>query len=118
MRLALPSNNRLAVDGQIYGCIAQRIGLALSEDFEDIKKHSTMIGAGFPYIKSIPDDMEIEYFENNLREHGPFGASGAGEGPMVNPHMAVINAIKDACGARIYRLPATPDRVLEALKAI
>ena len=111
-------NNRLAVDGQIYGCIAQGIGLALSEDFEDIKKHSTMIGAGFPYIESIPDSMEIEYFENNLREHGPFGASGAGEGPMVNPHMAVINAIRDACGARIYRLPATPERVLEAMKAI
>jgi len=111
-------NNRLAVDGQIYGCIAQGIGLALSEDFEDIKKHSTMIGAGFPYIESIPDDMEIEYFENNLREHGPFGASGAGEGPMVNPHMSVINAIRDACGARIYRLPATPERVLEALKAV
>ena len=110
-------NNRLAVDGQIYGCIAQGIGLALSEDFEDVKKHSTMIGAGFPYIESVPDDMEIEYFEDNLREHGPFGASGAGEGPMVNPHMAVINAIRNACGARIYRLPATPERVLEALKA-
>lgn len=109
-------NNRLAVDGQIYGCIAQGIGLALSEDFEDIKKHSTMIGGGFPYIESIPDDMEIEYFENNLREHGPFGASGAGEGPMVNPHMSVINAIHDACGARIYRLPATPERVLEAIR--
>ncbi|WP_027185939.1 molybdopterin-dependent aldehyde oxidoreductase [Desulfovibrio inopinatus] len=110
-------NNYLTVDGQIYGCIAQGIGLALSEDFEDIEKHSTMIGGGFPYIESIPDDMEITYFENNLREHGPFGASGAGEGPMVNPHMAVINAIRDACGARIYRLPATPDRVLEALRA-
>jgi aldehyde oxidoreductase len=111
-------NNQLAVDGQIYGCIAQGIGLALSEDFEDIKKHSTMIGAGFPYIESIPDDMEIEYFENNLRPHGPFGASGAGEGPMVNPHMSVINAIRNACGARIYRLPAIPERVLEALNEV
>ena len=56
-------NNRLVVDGQIYGGLAQGIGLALSEDFEDIKKHSTMLGAGFPYIKQIPDDMELIYVE-------------------------------------------------------
>ncbi len=111
-------NNRSAVDGQIYGCIAQGIGLALSEDFEDIKKHSTMIGAGFPYIENVPDNMDIEYLEDNPRKNGPFGASGAGEGPMVNPHMAVINAVRNACGARICRLPATPDRVLEALQNV
>ena len=35
-------NNRLVVDGQIYGGVAQGIGLALSEDFEDLKKHTTL----------------------------------------------------------------------------
>ncbi len=108
-------NNFLATDGQIYGCMAQGIGLALTEDFEDIKKHSTMAGAGFPYIESIPDDMEIVYFENHPRENGPFGASGSGEGPMVSPHVAVLNGIRNACGARIYTLPAKPEKVLEAL---
>jgi hypothetical protein len=47
-------NNRLVTDGQLYGGMAQGIGLALTEDFEDIKKHSTLVGAGFPYIKQIP----------------------------------------------------------------
>ncbi len=47
-------NNRLIVDGQNMGGMAQGIGLALTEDFEDIEKHSTMPGAGFPYIKDIP----------------------------------------------------------------
>ena len=40
--------NRLLTDGQLYGGIAQGIGLALTEDYEDIKKHSTMAGAGIP----------------------------------------------------------------------
>ncbi len=35
--------NRWSVDGQIYGGMAQGIGLALTEDFEDIKKHTTML---------------------------------------------------------------------------
>ena len=57
-------NNKLVVDGQIYGGVAQGIGLALSEDFEDIEKHSTMLGAGIPYAKDIPDKFDIIYFEN------------------------------------------------------
>ncbi len=69
--------NKLVVDGQLYGGMAQAIGLALTEDFEDIKKHSTLVGAGFPYIKQIPDDMEIIYVESP-RPDGPFGASGVG----------------------------------------
>ncbi|MGE4469655.1 MAG: molybdopterin-dependent aldehyde oxidoreductase [Desulfovibrio sp.] len=109
-------NNYLVVDGQIYGGVAQGIGLALSEDYEDIKKHSTMVGAGFPYIKQIPDDMEIIYVETP-RPDGPFGASGVGEMPLSAPHAAVINAIYNACGVRIRELPAKPDKVLAGLKA-
>jgi aldehyde oxidoreductase len=109
-------NNFLVVDGQIYGGMAQAIGLALYEDYEDIKKHSTMVGAGFPYIKQIPDDMEIIYVESP-RPAGPFGASGVGEIPLCGPHPAIINAIYNACGARIRQLPAYPEKVLAALKA-
>ncbi|SKA84734.1 aldehyde oxidoreductase [Paucidesulfovibrio gracilis DSM 16080] len=109
-------NNYLVVDGQIYGGVAQGIGLALSEDYEDIKKHSTMVGAGFPYIKQIPDDMEIIYVETP-RPDGPFGASGVGEMPLTAPHAAVINAIYNACGVRIRQLPAKPEKVLAGLNA-
>ena len=107
-------NNRLVVDGQNYGGIAQGIGLALTEDFEDIEKHSTMPGAGFPYIKDIPDDIELIYFEEH-REDGPHGAAGIGELPLTSPHASIINAIYNACGARITRLPALPEKVLAAL---
>ncbi|WP_029897741.1 molybdopterin-dependent aldehyde oxidoreductase [Desulfohalovibrio reitneri] len=107
-------NNRLVVDGQNYGGLAQGVGLALSEDFEDIKKHSTLTGAGFPYIKQIPDDMELLYVETP-RKDGPTGASGVGELPLTVPHASIINAIADACGARVRELPARPEKVLAAM---
>ncbi len=107
-------NNRLTVDGQIYGGVAQGIGLALTEDYEDIKRHSTLAGAGFPYIKQIPDNLEIMYIETP-RERGPFGAAGVGEMPLTSPHAAIINAIYSACGARVRDLPARPEKVLAAM---
>ncbi len=109
-------NNRLVTDGQIYGGMAQGIGLALSEDFEDIKKHSTLVGAGFPYAKNITDKMEIVYFENYPREFGPFGAAGVGELPLTSPHAAIGNAIYNACGVRVHRLPALPEKILAGLR--
>jgi aldehyde oxidoreductase len=107
--------NKLVVDGQMYGGLAQGIGLALSEDFEDIDKHSTMVGAGFPYTKQIPDNMELIYVESE-RPEGPFGASGVGELPLTCPHAAIINGIYNACGVRITRLPALPEKVLAGLR--
>ncbi|MEW5956796.1 MAG: molybdopterin-dependent aldehyde oxidoreductase [Chloroflexota bacterium] len=109
-------NNKLVVDGQMYGGIAQGIGLALSEDFEDLDKHTTMLACGIPYAKDIPDKFDLYYVETP-REFGPFGAAGVGEAPLTSPHVAVINAIKNATGVRITHLPARPEKVLAGLKA-
>ncbi len=108
-------NNKLVVDGQMYGGIAQGIGLALTEDFEDLKKHNSLKACGLPYAKMIPDDIELIYIETP-REHGPFGAAGVGELPLTASHVAVINAINNACGARVRHLPALPEKVLAAMK--
>ncbi|NLT34748.1 MAG: molybdopterin-dependent oxidoreductase [Gaiellales bacterium] len=110
-------NNKLVVDGQMYGGIAQGIGLALSEDCEDLAKHKTMAGCGLPYAEDIPDDIELLYVESP-REHGPFGAAGVGECPLTASHVAVINAIKNATGVRITHLPALPEKVLAGLKVL
>ncbi|MBK8021116.1 MAG: molybdopterin-dependent oxidoreductase [Chloroflexi bacterium] len=110
-------NNQLVVDGQIYGGVAQGIGLALSEDFEDIEKHSTMLGAGIPYARDIPDKFDIYYFENE-RVDGPFGAAGVGELPLTSPHVAIVNAIYNATGVRIRHLPARPEKVLKGLQEL
>ncbi len=107
-------NNRLVVDGQIYGGLAQGIGLALSEDFEDIEAHNNMRGAGIPFARDIPDKLEIHYFETP-RANGPFGAAGVGELPLTSPHVAIINAIYNATGVRVRHLPARPEKVLDAL---
>ncbi len=110
-------NNKLVVDGQVYGGLSQGIGLALSEDFEDIKKHSTLVGAGFPYIKQIPDDLEVIYVETprDSDQGGPFGSAGCGELTLTCPHGSIINAIYNACGVRITKLPALPEKVLAGL---
>jgi aldehyde oxidoreductase len=110
-------NNKLVVDGQMYGGLAQGIGLALSEDFEDLSKHTSLIACGLPFTKDIPDDLKIIYVENP-REHGPFGAAGVGELPLTSSHVAVANAIYNATGVRVRNLPALPEKVLAGLNAL
>ena len=109
--------SRLAVDGQMYGGLAQGVGLALSEDFYDPTKHTTLIAQGFPFIEDIPDEMEIEYTET-YRESGPFGSCGCAELPLTSPHVAIMNAIYNATGVRMYEVPALPEKVLEKLKKL
>lgn len=109
--------NELLVKGQIYGGMAQGIGMALTEDFEDLKKNTTLRGCGFPTILDVPDDLEV-ICQETYRPQGPFGAAGCGELPTTAPHPAIINAIYNACGVRITHLPATPDKVLTALRTL
>ncbi|MBQ6719840.1 MAG: molybdopterin-dependent oxidoreductase [Oscillospiraceae bacterium] len=106
--------NRLLVDGNFYGGLAQGIGLALTEDFEDLTKHTSLLKCGIPYPKDIPDDIELHYLETP-RPNGPYGAAGCGEAPLDAPHPAILNAIYNATGARITRVPALPEVVLAAL---
>ncbi|MFZ5969230.1 MAG: molybdopterin-dependent aldehyde oxidoreductase [Bacillota bacterium] len=109
--------NKLVLEGQLYGGLVQGIGLALSEDFEDLEKHTTLTGCGIPQIKDAPDDMVIIHQETP-RPLGPYGASGAGEMPLSAPHAAINNAIYNACGVRITKLPAYPEKVLAGLKEL
>lgn len=108
-------NNYGVVDGQMYGGIAQGIGMALSEDFCDPSKYNNMITCGFPYIENITDDIELIHMETP-REFGPWGASGAGELPLTAPHPAITNAIHNACGVRVKELPVKPDKILKLIE--
>jgi aldehyde oxidoreductase len=106
--------NKLVVDGQMYGGIVQGIGLALTEDFDDLKKHTTLTGCGIPRVKDAPDALELMYTETP-RPNNLLGAAGAGEMPLAAPHAAIINAIYNACGVRVTQLPARPEKVLAGL---
>lgn len=107
--------NKSVIEGQIYGGLAQGIGLALSEDFEDLKKHTTLTACGFPKALDVPDDMVIIHQETP-RPNNSFGVAGIGEMPLSAPHAAINNAIYNATGIRITRLPAYPEKILEGLK--
>ena len=109
--------NIAALDGQVFGGNSHCIGFALSETYEDVKLHTNMLRAGVPYIKDIPDEMPVIHLENP-REENPFGSSGASENYQSGGHVAVINAIKNACGVRVFELPATPDKVKAGIEAL
>jgi aldehyde oxidoreductase len=102
--------NMLSVEGQGYGGISHAIGFALSEEYEAQNKHGNMVGCGVPSIDMIPDDFNL-IFTETPRPKGPHGSCGCSEVFQSSNHMAVINAINNACGVRIYALPATPDKV-------
>ncbi|MEF2825222.1 MAG: molybdopterin cofactor-binding domain-containing protein [Peptococcaceae bacterium] len=109
--------NKLLVDGSFYGGLAQGIGLALSENFEDIEKDTSLLKCGIPYPNDVPDDIELHYVQTP-RPNGPYGAAGCGEAPLDAPHPAILNAIYNATGARITQVPATSDVVKAALEAL
>jgi len=106
-----------AVNGQAYGGISHAIGFALSENYDDVTRHNNIASSGVPYIQDIPDDITVIHLEHH-DVNGPFGSSGASEAFQSSGHMAVLNAIHNACGVRIYEIPATPDKVRAGLKTL
>ncbi len=106
--------NKTVVEGQAYGGFLQAIGLALSEHFDDFKTQTTLMKNGFPTIDVVPDDLNLMFLETP-RANSVFGCAGCGEVVTAGPHASIMNAIFDASGARLYQMPAYPERVLEAL---
>ncbi len=107
--------NRITVDGQNYGGIAQGMGMGLTEDFDDLKVHTSLQKCGIPYPNDVPDDFELLYLETP-RPVGLLGQSGVGEVSMTSVHPACSNAIYNAVGARVLRMPAIPERIKAALE--
>ena len=60
---------------------------------------------------------EIEAIEVKTDDPiGPFGAKEAGEGTLLSPAPAIVNAVYDAIGIDFMELPITPEKILAALK--
>jgi len=102
--------------GQAWGGFAHSVGYALSEQYDDMKKHASMLGAGIPRCNAIPDIIDVQ-FHVTPRENGPHGSTGCAEGFQSSGHVAILNAIADAAGVRITTLPATPAKVKAAMEA-
>jgi len=106
--------NPTLVEGQIEGGAAQGLGLALMEEFHPGRGENL-----HDYL--IPSVGDMPPVESILIEEaasvGPFGAKGIGEQALIPTAPAILNAIHDATGIRVRRVPATPDRVRAALLA-
>jgi CO/xanthine dehydrogenase Mo-binding subunit len=111
--------NRQQVEGQIEGCLAQAIGYALLEDLKTrdgviLTPHlSTYL---LPTAIDMPDEI-VPVIMELADEHGPFGARGVAELPLVPFLAAVSSAVHDATGVWLTEQPFTPERVLTALSA-
>jgi aldehyde oxidoreductase len=106
--------NPTLIEGQIEGGVAQGLGMALMEEFfpgrgENLHDYLIPSAGDIPPVESIliEDPSSI----------GPFGAKGIGEQAVIPTAPAILNAIHHATGVRMRRIPATPDRIREAILA-
>jgi CO/xanthine dehydrogenase Mo-binding subunit/aerobic-type carbon monoxide dehydrogenase small subunit (CoxS/CutS family) len=105
--------NPLLVEGQIEGGIAQGIGMALMEEYVPGRTENL-----HDYL--IPTIGDVPPIESILVEvpdpEGPFGAKGLGEHVLIPTAPAILNAIRHAGGVMVRKVPATPSRILAAIR--
>jgi xanthine dehydrogenase YagR molybdenum-binding subunit len=109
--------SRLLLESQINGGMIQSLGMALWEGNVNDAELGVRLNPSFGDYKmcgtlEIPTLVPI-IDDEDTRE----GVIGIGEPSLIPAVAAVVNAVYNACGARIRELPATPDKVLMALLA-
>lgn len=109
--------NPLAVEGQLEGSWHMGLGQAMSEQVKYF--NGLLINSNFLDYK-IPTSLDTPPIHTNIIEtadpEGPFGAKECGEGAIHPIIPAVANAVFDAVGARITKLPISPEDVLQKIK--
>src|SRR5438876_2064277 len=112
--------NPTLVEGQIEGGAMMGLGLGLLESsypyYPSVEHRGGQFGAYLgPALRDLPelDNVILE----NPSSDGPCGAKAIGEMANNAQPPAIANAIHDAVGAWVTEMPATPERVLEALAA-
>ena len=116
--------HRPIVFGQIHGGCAQGIGQALlEENVYDRESGQLVTGSFMDY--AMPRAETFPNFNNQLDDtvpakSNPIGAKGVGESGTVGSTPTVMNAIMDALwplGVRNIQMPATPQRVWQAIQS-
>ena len=111
--------NPLLIEGQMHGGAAQGLGWGLWEALRYDENGVALTASFVDY--ALPTATEVPPIETCIVEvpspHGPFGARGVGEPPVVPGAAAVANAIRDAVGVRITELPITPEWLWNTLTA-
>ena len=107
-----------AVDGQIEGAAAMSLGQALCEQVvhDDLGRtlNPTFVDYLMPTVNMLPRIEAVTV--PGYPGAGPYGTKGAGEIGSVPPMACIANAICNATGVRIHKLPLSPENVLRALR--
>ena len=105
------------VEGQMQGGAVQGIGWALNEEYF-FNDNSEMVNSSFLDYR-MPTSLDLPMIDTTIVEVAnpahPFGVRGVGEVSIVPPMAAIANAIYNAIGIRMDKLPMSPGNILEAL---
>ena len=111
--------NPALCEGQTEGGTLNGISYALTEQY--LFKNGRMTNASFTdyHIFSMRDSAPIKaIIVPSFEDTGPFGAKSVSEICINGPAPVFGNAIYNATGARLNEFPFTPEKVLEAIKAV
>ena len=111
--------NHKTARSQCIGGITWSIGLALTEALEFDPRDGHLVNCDLaeyhvPVHRDVPD-VDAILVEERDPAASPIQAKGIGELGMCGGAAAITNAIYNACGARLFDFPMTPDRVLAAM---
>ena len=111
--------NRAMVVGQMCGGVAMGLGYGLLEEFELENGAPKQLNFD-EYL--IPTSMDVPRIKTFIVENedpaGPFGAKSVGEPTNEIAAPAIVNAIFNATGRRLYEIPANLERVLLGHKLV
>jgi carbon-monoxide dehydrogenase large subunit len=111
--------NPMLVEGQSHGGVVQGIGQALFERTVYSEDGQFLTGSFTDYALPRAGDMpsfQMDYHSVPAKTN-VLGAKGCGEAGCAGSLPAVMNAISDALGGKHVNMPATPERVWEALNS-
>ena len=111
-------NPRLA-EAQVHGGMSMGLGYALSEELKYDDKGRLLNGNLLDYkLPTAMDHPELHaLFVETDDPSGPFGNKALGEPPAIPVAGAVRNAVLQATGVAVHRLPMNPQRMVEAFTA-
>ncbi len=105
-------------EGQDLGAATMGLGVGLFEELiydGQQLMNGTMLEYRVPRFSDLASNVELKLVQNRDGV-GPYGAKGGGEGAVNPVSPCIANALHQATGVRIRRLPLTPERVWKALQ--
>jgi len=110
--------NPAMAEGQDLGAATMGLGVGLSEElvYEGQQLvNGNLLDYRVPRFSDLAPKIDLLLVQNQDGT-GPYGAKGGGEGSLNPTPACLANALCSATGARVRRLPLTPERVWQALK--